>query len=84
MSKSTLNPGKVSPSVRRLREAALKEMNGPGENTQMKGKPTFDVERKGVNNERDAASEFDRSNGVAKYPGQNVEHIGNGSGGIRK
>lgn len=26
---------------------------------------------------------FDRENGVAKYPGQNCPHVGNGTGGVR-
>lgn len=59
--------------VSKLREAALKEADG---RTNM---PSFDREHK----QPQPPEDFDRTNGVARYHGGQVEHIGNGSGGLR-
>lgn len=64
--------------TKNLRDAAVKEVNH-----QTKGRPTFDAERGKLTFDTSAADEFDRTNGVASYPGPNVEHIGNGTGGVR-
>lgn len=82
MSDSTLRPGKTPQFVIRLREEARREL-GKDENEVTRGKPTFDLVRKGAANDAEAYSEFDACNGVAQYPGQNSEHIGNGNGGAR-
>lgn len=67
-------------AVKKLRGAAAYELDST---TSKKVEPKFDEHRDTTVNETDAADEFDRENGVARYPGQNIEHIGNGSGGVR-
>jgi len=81
---STLSPGKTPPYVVKLREEALRELDGKGANEQEVVRPEFEMSHeKTPDNDRDA-EEFDRENWVAQYPGQNSAHIGNGSGGVRK
>ena len=82
MKSSTLRPGKTPSFVSKLREAIRKEMNGPGENEVKKVKPTFDEQHSKTRVKETV--DFDTENGVAQYPGQNCEHIGNGNGGVRK
>ncbi len=84
MNPTSLSPGKTPDYVRKLREAALKEMDGEGENDVKKAKPTFEVDHSQTPGNNETAEDFDNENWVAQYPGQNVEHIGNGSGGVRK
>lgn len=76
---STLRPGKVSQAIADLRDKAITEMNAiPGGVTRSEGL-VFDSEHDSVNE----TSNFDSENWVARYPGQNSPHIGNGSGGVR-
>ena len=84
MKSNSLSPGKTPDYVRNLREAALREMDGKGENDVKKAKPTFDLDHKKTPGNNETAEDFDSENWVARYPGQNCEHIGNGSGGVRK
>lgn len=84
MKPTTLHPGKTPDYVRKLREAALREMDGAGKNDVKKAKPTFDVDHKKTPDNNTTVEDFDNENWVASYPGQNCEHIGNGSGGVRK
>lgn len=72
-----------NPLVPRLRAAALREAKVDTA-TQAKASPKFDADHKATPPQNVSVKDFDRDNGVAKYPGQNVEHIGNGSGGVRR
>lgn len=84
MKSSTLNPGKTPQYVVKLREEAMRELAKPGPHEQTPGRPEFDVDHKRTPGNDRAAEDFDSSNWVAKYPGQNSPHIGNGSGGVRR
>jgi hypothetical protein len=76
--------GKTNPVVTQLRGAALREVRVIDGSEKSKGKPIFDSDHKHTPPNNAPAEDFDSSNGVAQYPGQNVEHIGNGSGGVRR
>lgn len=78
---STLRPGQVSPVIEDLRNAALKEMDAtpPGE-SKVEGLK-FDEDH--AKSPPPLDTDFDNNNGVSQYPGQNSEHIGNGTGGVR-
>ena len=80
---STLRPGKTPDFVKRLRAEAKKELNAPWPNQEPAGKVNFDKDHDDSNYNDQAGSDFDSDNGVAQYPGQNSEHIGNGTGGVR-
>lgn len=66
--------------VRELREAAVAEINGT---KQVEVDLDFDTDHSKTEANDEPAETFDSNNGVANYPGQNIEHIGNGTGGIR-
>ena len=78
---STLRPNQVSPAIKDLRDAALKEMDAtpPGESKVEELK--FDHDHSATPDQ--TSHDFDADNWVARYPGQNSPHIGNGNGGIR-
>lgn len=76
---STLRPGKVSQAIADLRDAAIKEMDAIPAGVEKPEAPTFDSGHSAP----PPASDFDSTNWVARYPGQNSPHIGNGSGGVR-
>jgi LPS sulfotransferase NodH len=76
---STLRPGKVSQAIADLRDKAITEMNAIPDGVTRPEDLAFDREHDSVN----ATSNFDSENWVARYPGQNSPHIGNGSGGVR-
>ena len=76
---STLRPGKVSQVIADLRDAAIKEMDSIEPGVEKVEGLRFDHAHK-VNHSVD---DFDSSNWVARYPGQNSPHIGNGHGGVR-
>lgn len=82
-SSSTLNPGGTPDYVKKLREAAIKEMDKGDRNTTKRGDPKFDIDHETPPTMDITTEEFDRRNGVAQYPGQNCPHIGNGTGGAR-
>jgi hypothetical protein len=67
--------------VKQLRGAALQEVKIPSAQVISEPKLAFDVDHARTNIQ---TADFDRDSGVARYPGQNIEHIGNGSGGVRK
>ena len=72
--------------IRSLRDAALQEVASTKSKTLESDELRFDQDHAATprtHNTR-AAEEFDAENWVAKYPGQNSPHIGNGSGGIRR
>lgn len=75
---------RINPVITQLRGAALKELSASDASTQAKGKPTFDSTHKKTPTNDRSYEDFDSSNGVADYPGQNIEHIGNGPGGVRR
>jgi hypothetical protein len=70
----------VSQAIADLRAAALREMDGPMAGAEAVEGLTFDVPHK---TKPDAAGSFEDDNWVARYPGPNVPHIGNGAGGPR-
>ena len=76
---STLRPGKVSQAIADLRDKALAEMNAIPDGVTKSEGLVFDSEHDSVNE----PSNFDSTNWVARYPGQNSPHIGNGAGGVR-
>jgi hypothetical protein len=76
---STLRPGKVSQAIADLRDAAIKEMDAIPAGVEKPEAITFDSGHTAPA----AVSDFDSSNWVARYPGQNSPHIGNGAGGVR-
>lgn len=76
---STLRPGKVSQAIADLRDAAIKEMDAIPAGVEKSEALTFDS----AHTPPAPVSDFDSSNWVARYPGQNSPHIGNGSGGVR-
>lgn len=76
---STLRPGRVSQAIADLRDAALKEMDATPPGVTEKPDVEFDVDHAASRNT--SPSNFDADNWVARYPGQNSPHIGNGSGG---
>ena len=69
--------------MKQLRGAALKEVRVIDDSVQLKGKPKFEVTHKQTPSNDVPAEDFDSNNGVANYAGPNIEHIGNGSGGVR-
>lgn len=81
---STLHPGKVTDAIRKLRDAALREMDAT---------PSGEKKAEGVKFDHSHAAtpapairsqeDFDTQNGVAMFPGVHSPHIGNGSGGVR-
>ena len=76
---STLRPGKISQAIADLRDAAIKEMDAIPPGVGKSDKLAFDHSH----SSRTSDEDFDSTNWVARYPGQNSPHIGNGSGGIR-
>lgn len=76
---STLRPGKVSQAIADLRDAAIKEMDAIPDGVSRSEGLSFDK----AHEQAPPASDFDSDNWVARYPGQNSPHIGNGSGGVR-
>lgn len=76
---STLRPGKVSQAIADLRDAAIKEMDAIPPGVEKPEGLSFDKEH----DVEPVVSNFDADNWVARYPGQNCPHIGNGSGGVR-
>ncbi len=68
---------------KKLREAALQEVGAAREKQLKPGGLSFDVTHEQSDDNDGAADRFDRENWVAKYPGQNSPHIGNGPGGPR-
>lgn len=74
---------KRDPLVTRLRGSAAKEIQVLNDTERSRGKPKFDETHDKTRVEDNAADDFDSTNWVASYPGANVEHIGNGSGGVR-
>jgi hypothetical protein len=75
---------RIDPIITQLRGAALRELDASGGNAQTKGKPAFDSDHKHTPPNDRTAEDFDSNNGVASYAGQNIEHVGNGSGGVRR
>lgn len=73
----------ISPYPKKLRDAAIEEVSA----TKTKEVPSddmkFDSDHEATPrpHETMTAEQFDAENWVARYPGQNCEHIGNGSGG---
>lgn len=66
---------------RKLREAAVQEVAAA---KAVKTKePKFDQNHDNTQRNEVSAEQYDADNWVAKYPGQNSPHIGNGSGGLR-
>jgi len=80
---STLRPGKTPDYIRKLRDEALKELNSPGKGEKKAPSVGFDHKHKEAGKNTQSENDFDANNGVSQYPGQNVPHIGNGSGGVR-
>ena len=76
---STLRPGKVSQAVADLRNAAIREMDAIPAGVEKPDSVTFD----NAHARPATVSDFDSANWVARYPGQNSPHIGNGAGGVR-
>ena len=75
----------ISPYPKKLREAAVQEVKTTQSKTVPPDKLKFDNDHTATPKTHDTmtAEQFDTDNWVAKYPGQNCEHIGNGSGGVR-
>jgi hypothetical protein len=84
VSESTLRPGKISPSIRKLREAAISEMDAIPSGV-VKPKPVkFDHDHKSTPQpDIQSQADFDAKNSVARFAGLNSPHVGNGSGGVR-
>ncbi len=74
---STLRPGKTSEKVRRLRDAAIKEMEAPEKGSFALERLKFDVGHEITPRQVD----LDYPKDVAQYHGQNNPCIGNGPGG---
>ena len=70
---------------RKLREAAVQEVAAAASKKLTEGELSFDYDHAATprGSATDAADRFDSENWVAKYPGQNSPHVGNGSGGPR-
>lgn len=84
MSANTSRANSQSPPVvKTLRGEAIREAVVINDSQKSRVKPTFDATRLKAPIKERAADDFDTDNWVAKYPGSNVEHIGNGSGGVR-
>lgn len=76
---STLRPGVVSPEIKKLRESAIAEMDAKPSGESKAPELKFDAHHGSTPAPDDGGSESD--NWVARYPGMNSEHVGNGSGG---
>jgi hypothetical protein len=76
-------PHPKSQVPKKLREAAVQEVQTVKDKKLKEGALSFDVDHRATQCQQDAAEQFDRENWVAKYPGQNIPHIGNGPGGPR-
>ncbi len=76
--------GKSKGFARQLREAAKREVRVQGAKPQRSPKVEFDSDHDSTPTVRFSVDDFDSHNGVAQYPGPNVEHVGNGSGGPRR
>ena len=72
--------GNKATTIKKLRNAAIKEMDAKPEGVGKPKTPKFDKDHEGTEPKE---SNFDNDNGVANYPGQNSPHVGNGSGGAR-
>lgn len=79
---STLRPGQIPDFVVRLREFADRELAKSENNVEEVKDLSFDKDHGDTKNTKEGYK-FDNRNWVAKYPGQNSPHIGNGSGGPR-
>ena len=77
---STLDPERSRDALQKLRAAADTEAASvpPGVISVVGGDVSFDKEQKPI--PRPSGDPSDEA-GAARYPGQNSEHIGNGSGG---
>lgn len=75
----------ISHYPKKLRDAAIQEVKTTQSKTVSADKLKFDNDHNATPKTHDnmTAEQFDSENWVAKYPGQNCEHIGNGSGGVR-
>ena len=78
---STLRPGQTSKAVKKLRSAAMKELEATPEGESRVKSLTFDTDHSKTPPPRDI--DHDSDNGVANFPGVVSEHIGNGTGGVR-
>lgn len=76
--RSTLSPGVTSEAIAALRDSALREMDSAEAGKSKVETLKFDFEH-----DTPAPTHDDDDNWVARYPGQNSPHIGNGSGGVR-
>lgn len=76
---STLRPGKVSQAIADLRDKAIAEMNAIPDGVVQSPSLEFDH----THDSENSVDNFDSTNWVARYPGQNSPHVGNGSGGVR-
>ncbi len=78
MANSTLNPGRPSAAIVKLREAALKEMEAPELNVAPAPELTFDKEH----DERARSGDSESLAEVPQFHGTNNPHVGNGAGPI--
>lgn len=74
MANSTLNPGKPSDAIIKLREAALRDMDGPMLGVRSVRVPTFDHSHD--------ADALDQETDTPDYETANNPHVGNGTGPI--
>jgi len=78
---STLHPGEVSQAVKDLRDAALREMDATPAGESKVDDLKFEYDHEATPPPLEENN--DAEGWVAKYPGQNCPHIGNGTGGVR-
>lgn len=79
MSKSTLSPGRVSETIAKLRDGAIREMDAPEAGTLKAGELSFDR----ATDVQPKITNLDHPLDTPAYPGPNSPHTGNGSGGPR-
>lgn len=76
--RSTLAPGVTSGAIAALRDSAIREMDSDEAGKRKVESLAFDFKHT-----KPDVTYDDDDNWVARYPGQNSPHIGNGSGGVR-
>ena len=84
MNNSPSSRNRFNPVVKQLRGAAVNELRVIDNSEKKAGKPVFEKDHRSTPANDTPADEFDSGNGVSQYAGQNVEHLNNGSGGLRR